>query len=71
MFSFFDVVIFDVWNIPYIAWIFAQRIARVLASPWPVEEFFVRIFLWYPHQVEIKNIVFRVTRKPDDRFIAT
>jgi hypothetical protein len=43
--GFLDMVRFDIWNFPDIAWIFAERIAREFTLLFPFVIFLIRVFL--------------------------
>ena len=62
------VIVLHVGENPDIARILAQRIARQLAGPWPLEVALVRILLRHPNRIHIKVIAVRLG-EPRDRLI--
>ena len=67
--SFFHMVVFNIWNVPDITGILAERIARVLAGFGSLEIFFAGVFLRDAHWIKIEDIFIRLSGEPKNSFV--
>jgi transposase len=64
-----DMVALNVRNHPQVSRILAKGVTRILAGLWTLEMFLPRVFLGYPHQVEIEQVIVGLG-KPDNGCIS-
>lgn len=69
MFGFLDMVAFYIRNHPQVPWVLAKGVTRILAGFRTFEILLSRVFLRYPHRIEIEDIIIRLC-KPDDGFVS-
>lgn len=71
MIGLFDMVCFNVRDIPYVSWILALWIPAPLPILRPFIVFFSGIFLRYTNSIQIKFVRLPLFRKPNDCFMST
>src|SRR5690349_4473968 len=73
MCGFFDVVTFDVWNVPdigpHILWILPERVTRKLSGFGSFEVSLTWIFGGYPDRIQIEDVLVRF-RIPEYYFVS-